>query len=539
MSIKSIPLCPRQPRQHLERLISLESKDLYAVLAFALAAGIMALATPIAVQALVNTIAFGILVQPLVVLMLILFGCLTLNSILNGLQIFVVEMIQRRLFVRMVSQISATLMEGRLDHPLFKKGSDLSNYYFEVMTLQKTWSNLLLDGLSYGLQTLIGLILLAFYHPALLGFDIFIIAALYVIFRVLGKDGVETAISESEAKHAVASWLQELPRHPLATRFGFGKPWGIERSNRLTERYLERSQDHFRVLIKQQAAILGLYAVANCLLLGLGSLMVIERQLTLGQLVAAELIVSAMLLGLTRLGKTITSYYDLMAGMDKLSYILDLPDEPQNKSDLDRDRVFKKIKFEHLVISPEGNETKQTIVIPDLEIGENEKCLLLSPDSGSSIRLLECISGIRQAPNGIISINGVDARILGLTTFREQSALVMNPEWFQVSIFENISMGNPAVGPEQVQEALGLVGLDRKMTALPEGAQSILSVTGAPLDYEQLGRLTLARAIAAKPRLLMVGPLIDTVSESYLNVILDTLLDHEAPWSLILVTSNA
>jgi ABC-type bacteriocin/lantibiotic exporter with double-glycine peptidase domain len=309
----------------------------------------MALATPIAVQALVNTIAFGVLVQPLVVLMLVLFGCLALNSVLNGLQIFVVEMIQRRLFVRLVSQISAKLMEGRLDNPLFRKGSDLANYYFEVMTIQKTWSNLLLDGLAYGLQTLIGLILLAFYHPALLGFDALIIASLYVIFSVLGKDGVETAIAESEAKYAVASWLQELPRHPLATRYGQGKAWGLNRSNALTEDYLDRSQDHFKVLIKQQAAILGLYAVANSILLGLGGWMVIERQLTLGQLVAAELIVSAMLSGLTRLGKTITSYYDLMAGMDKLTYLLDLPEEPLSQSGASDESILTSIKFDECI----------------------------------------------------------------------------------------------------------------------------------------------------------------------------------------------
>ena len=112
--MRSASLFPRYPREHLERLIRLESQDLFAVLAFALGAGVMALATPMAVQALVNSIAFGVLVQPLVVLMLVLFGCLALNSVLNGLQIFVVEMIQRRLFVRLVSQISITLMEGRL-----------------------------------------------------------------------------------------------------------------------------------------------------------------------------------------------------------------------------------------------------------------------------------------------------------------------------------------------------------------------------------------------------------------------------------------
>lgn len=527
---------PRYPREHLKRLISLESQDLYAVLAFALAAGVMALATPIAVQALVNTIAFGVLIQPLVVLMLVLFGCLALNSVLNGLQIFVVEMIQRRLFVRLVSQISATLMEGRLDHPLFKKGSDLANYYFEVMTIQKTWSNLLLDGLSYGLQTLIGLILLAFYHPALLGFDALIIASLYVIFRVLGKDGIETAVAESAAKHAVGSWLQELPRHPLATRYGQGKSWGFDRSNSLTNKYLERSQDHFKVLMKQQAAILGLYAVANSVLLGLGGWMVIERQLTLGQLVAAELIVSAMLSGLTRLGKTITSYYDLMAGMDKLSYLLDLPEEPQIQGDFHHEPAFRTMKIERLSIM--ANERGNLLAIPDIEICQGQKYLLSTPDREASVRLLETLSGIRTPTDGTISINGIDTRILGLTSFRNQSALVMNAEWFQVSIVENIRMGNPSIGLREVQEALRSVGLEQTIKELPEGATSRLTVTGTPLDLEQLGRLTLARAIAAKPQLLMIGPLIDSIAEPYLPFILNVLLGQDEGSSLILVTAD-
>lgn len=536
--MKSSHLFPRHPKQHLQKLLSLESQDLYAVLAFALAAGVMSLATPIAVQALVNTIAFGVLVQPLVVLMLMLFGCLALNSILNGLQIFVVEMIQRRVFVRLVSQISATLMEGRLDHPLYKKGSDLANYYFEVMTVQKTWSNLLLDGLSYGLQTLIGLILLAFYHPALLGFDALVIASLYVIFRVLGKDGVESAVAESEAKHAVASWLQELPRHPLATRFAQGKTWGLQRSNSLTELYLERSEDHFKVVMKQQAAILGLYAVANSVLLGLGGWMVIERQLTLGQLVAAELIVSAMLSGVTRLGKTITSYYDLMAGMDKLSYLLDLPDEPPSQNQPYRDLEFDNITLDQIIINRDENGKKSAFPVTSFRIHKGEKCVLLSQDSGTSQRLLESISGLSTPTEGTIAINGIDTRILGLSSMRDQWALAMNPEWFQVSILENVRMGNPSIELEQAQESLRRVGLDRTIQGLPEGARSILSVTGSPLSHEQLARLTLARAIASQPSLLMVGALIDTLPEPYLSQVLDTLLNQDAPWSLLLVTAN-
>jgi len=70
----------------------------------------------------------------------------------------------------------------------------LINRFFDVVTLQKTAAVMLLESLGYVLQTLIGMLLLAFYHPILLAFDLFLIAALSAILFVMGKHGVSTAI---------------------------------------------------------------------------------------------------------------------------------------------------------------------------------------------------------------------------------------------------------------------------------------------------------------------------------------------------------
>ena len=65
--------------------------------------GLLSLATPIAVEALVNTVAFGRFVQPVVVLAILLFGFLSFLAAMQGLQTFVVEIIQRRMFARMTA----------------------------------------------------------------------------------------------------------------------------------------------------------------------------------------------------------------------------------------------------------------------------------------------------------------------------------------------------------------------------------------------------------------------------------------------------
>lgn len=536
--MKLATLYPRFPREHLAKLISLESQDLFTVFAFALAAGLMALATPVAVQALVNTIAFGVLLQPLVVLMFTLLGCLALSSLLNGLQIFVVEIIQRRIFVRLVSQISRKLIEVKFDQPILRKGSEIANYYFEVMTIQKTWSNLLLDGLAYGLQTLIGLILLAFYHPALLAFDVMIMLSLYLIFRVLGKNGVKTAVAESEAKYAVAAWLQALAQKPLLMKWDQAGAFVWNQSNLLTETYLDRSHDHFKVVMKQQAAILALYALANSALLGLGGWMVIERQLTLGQLVAAELIVSAMFSGLTRLGKSITSYYDLMAGMDKLSYLLDLPAESSGGEHLAQFEDHLNIRVNRMVLQENGAGSGSRFCLPDFDVSQGDKLLIYGPSKALMQQLLEMIGGLSPLPPGSVLINGIDSSVLQTASIRDRWSMVLKPEWFQDSILDNMCLGRSSIGLEQVHGVLKVVGLDSRVHQLPEGLRTCLEPSGAPLEEIELFLLSLARAMAGKPQLLIVGSFIESLDEKQLQGVLDILLDAGASWSLILGTSS-
>ena len=315
------------PLQRLKQLIHVEREDIGALLAYGVGIGLMSLATPVAVQALVNTIAFGALLQPLVVLTLILLVLLSFSNSLVALQFYVVEMLQRRLFVRLFGE-SATRLRNAT--PAVRDSQylpELANRFFDVVSLQKTAASLLLETLGYLLQTLIGMILLAFYHPLLLAFDLFLIAALYLILFVMGKQGIPTAIEQSKAKYQAAAWLENIAANPLLGKSRHGADFVNAQTERIARHYLQACVSHFRILSRQNIGALLLHALANTLLLGMGGWMVIERQLSLGQLIAAELVVNAMVYGLTRLGKTLDNFYELVASIDKIGYILDLPQE--------------------------------------------------------------------------------------------------------------------------------------------------------------------------------------------------------------------
>jgi len=91
--------------------------------------------------------------------------------------------------------------------------------------------------------------------------------------------------------------------------------------------YLDARRRHFSVLMRQLLAILLPQALASTVLLAIGGWLVITGQLSLGQLVAAELIVAIVVDSFAKMAKHIESYYDLLTSVDKIGQLLDLPVE--------------------------------------------------------------------------------------------------------------------------------------------------------------------------------------------------------------------
>ena len=89
-----------RPWQRLSELLRLERSDLLTLLAFARGVGLLSIVVPAAIEALVNTVAFGVLLWPVFVLSLVMFTFLFVAAVMRALQILVAECLQRRLFVR-------------------------------------------------------------------------------------------------------------------------------------------------------------------------------------------------------------------------------------------------------------------------------------------------------------------------------------------------------------------------------------------------------------------------------------------------------
>ncbi|HRI65594.1 MAG TPA: hypothetical protein PK156_15200, partial [Polyangium sp.] len=160
------------PFRRLLALLRLERDDIGVACTYAVGVGIASLAAPIGVQALVNTVAFGGLLQPLVVLTLLVFVGLAFAGVLRALWAWVIERIQQRIFTRVAMDLAYRLPRVRMNALGRAHAPELVNRFFDVLTVQKGAATLLVDGVSITLQTAVGMVVLAVYHPILLAFDV-------------------------------------------------------------------------------------------------------------------------------------------------------------------------------------------------------------------------------------------------------------------------------------------------------------------------------------------------------------------------------
>jgi ABC-type bacteriocin/lantibiotic exporter with double-glycine peptidase domain len=216
------PTAHTGPWQRLSALLRLERSDVLTLLAFALGVGLLSIVVPAAIEALVNTVAFGVLIWPVVVLSLVMFAFLALAAVLRAMQTLVAECLQRRLFVRTAEAFADRFARAEIESFDGRNPTDIVNRFFEVSSAQKALATLLVDGIGIVMITVVGLAVLAFYHPYLLTFAIVMLALVGFLLGVLGIGGVRTSIAESYAKYSAAAWLEEIAKCPHTFRFGNG-----------------------------------------------------------------------------------------------------------------------------------------------------------------------------------------------------------------------------------------------------------------------------------------------------------------------------
>ena len=524
------------PIQRLFQFLRPEAIDIAALSVLAFVTSVLAITTPIAAQQLVRTVTFGTLYQPIVILSLTLLLFLTFMASLQIVSRFVAEVIQQQLFARTAEQFARLLPQADIRALHAANGPEALNRFLEIVTVQKVVSGFVLDGMTVVFTTIIGMTLLALYHPFLLGYDIFLLILIAIVILVLGRGGTKTSIQESLEKYRVTAWLQDLARCPLAFRLTGASALADARTQQLTVKYLEARNQHFRVLIRQIICILGIQVVASTALLGLGGVLVLQEQMTLGQLVAAELVVAMIIGSLAKLLKQIEGFFDVMASMDKLGHVADLPLE-QKGSEIGVPMIDELAEIPsrngcHLLHENPFDQGDRSIV------HRGRHLAIIDGSEAEKSWLADVLFGLREPRGAAPTLFGVVATDLLKEYQRQQVALIRDLEIFNGTLEENIHLGRSHLDHASVLSAIKLVGLENRLRELPEGMRTFLHSDGSPLTRVDSRLLMIARAVAGRPQLLIIDHLLDQLPDELSHGILDVLQSNHVPWTLLLLTGR-
>jgi len=527
------------PVKRFLALLRAEKQDIRTLLVFSVFAGILYLAAPLAVDAVVTNLAFGGQSQPyiqaLVVLSVALFACLALQAVVNAFQYYTSDIIQRRIFVRTASDLAYRLPRVKAESLDGVHAPELVNRFLDVVTIQKSTAVLLLDGVNVVFSTLIGMIMLSLYHPLLLVFVLGLLSSIVLALWLLGRGAVASSIRESMMKYDLVGWFEEIAHFPFLFKGPGGYRLAYERANQLATDYIHARTRHFQILMRQIAGLLFLQVFAAAILLCLGGYLVISQQITLGQLVASELIMGTIVAALAKMGKNLEAWYDAMAAMDKIGHLFDLEIEREDGEQPERRPGGAEINANGLTF---GFKDVPLFEDRHFTLRPGSRAAITGPHGSGASTLLDILFGLRQPTQGFVSIDGLDLRSWYLESLRETVMLLRRDEIVDATIIENLRLGRVDIGMDEIRAALTQVGLLDELLHLPDGLNLSLKIGGAPLSGNQRTRLLFARALVQRPRLLLVDELFDGLDASSFHSLSDVVLGKSRPWTVVLTTRD-
>ncbi len=500
-----------------KKILGPERKFYVLAVVYGIGISLLSLATPISVQMLVNSIVNTGLATPLIVLSVTLFCLLMLAGLLNGLRIHLVDVFGRRFYARMVAEIALRSIYAL--NPYFDDHNTgpLFNRYFDIVVVMKRIPYLLVGGFSILLQAAVGFALVSLYHPAFLAFNLVVILLIWATWLIWGRAAIRSAMTLSHKKHATAAWLEGL-----GSSNGFFKTQrhiksALEGTDKVTADYMAVHVTHFRQHFAQTIAFLSIYALASASLLGLGGWLVIQGELTIGQLVAAELVLSVVFYGMSQLGTYMTYFYDLCAAIEELSLFYEIEQEDFSGVDEQLEGTSE-LAFVETRGRTRGIETTFNFVLP-----AGSRVLALTTNHSLQRMFINFMKRQDAPLSGYITVGGQDTRSLQAHALRHEVIVLDRPTVIEMSIREYLRLSAEDVTSQAVLQALEDVDMSNCVAKLKDGLDTRMAVTGWPLSITETMRLKLAAAIIAKPRILVVGPLYDVLPAATLHRALDSL----------------
>jgi ABC-type bacteriocin/lantibiotic exporter with double-glycine peptidase domain len=519
-------------------LLKANNKEIRQIYSLSFFSGLVALTLPLGIQAIINIIQGGEISISFVVLIIIVIAGIVLAGTLQVMQLRITENIQQSLFARAAFDFALRIPNIKSEELYKKYAPELMNRFFDITTVQKGLSKILIDFSLATLQIIFGLFLLSLYHPLFILLSISVLLVLYFILKYTSKKGFETSLKESGNKFNVAFWLQELARARVSFKMAGSTHLAGTETDRRVNKYLTARENHYAVLRQQMVYLIGFKVFIAACLLSIGGVLVINQQMNIGQFVAAELIILLVIGSVEKIILCLETIYDVLTSLEKIGQVSDLSLE-SNSDGLIIDKAhpfaveLKEVKFSY------PNAVGATIDNCNLQVASKAKVAIQGYNGSGKSTLMKLISGQFQFQNGNVCFNDLPVGNYNMDSIRINTGTCINgDELFNGSIEDNITLGRENVTTNDVLEVIDLLMLKEFIKSLPQGLNTKVYNDGQSFPKSVIQKLLLARAIVHHPKLLLLEDCFENLSENDKNKITDYLLSDKFNCTVIAITND-
>lgn len=278
------------------------------------------------------------------------------------------------------------------------------------------------------------------------------------------------------------------------------------------------AQGRLSIWVESLTGILRL--MAPLVLLGVGAYRVLEGALSLGEMLSLNALAAALLVPLSNLVGTGGQFQYLGSYLERLDDVLDTPPERLPEKAGAQAVLQGAISLDKVCFRYSASE-QQVIQEVSLDIPPGQLVAIVGPSGAGKSTLANLLLGLHLPSSGRILYDGNDLLELDLRSVRAQVGVVPQESFFlSSSIRENITLGDPALGMEEVIAAARLAQIHEEIARMPMAYDTVLADRGLSLSGGQRQRLALARALVRKPVLLLLDEAtsaLDSISESRVN----------------------